>query len=60
MDEFGTMEDMDNLLKEANERGIKILMDLVVNHTSDEHKWFIEAKNLKIMNIEIIIYGEIK
>lgn len=47
MDEFGTMEDMDNILKEANERGIKILMDLVVNHTSDEHKWFIEAKKSK-------------
>ena len=47
MDEFGTMEDMDNLLKEANERGIKILMDLVVNHTSDEHKWFIEARKSK-------------
>ena len=47
MDEFGTIEDMDNLLKEANERGIKILMDLVVNHTSDEHKWFIEAKKSK-------------
>ena len=47
MDEFGTMEDMDNLLKEANEKGIKILMDLVVNHTSDEHKWFIEAKKSK-------------
>ena len=47
MDEFGTMEDMDNLLKEANNRGIKIVMDLVVNHTSDEHKWFIEAKKSK-------------
>ena len=47
MDEFGIMEDMDNLLKEANEKGIKILMDLVVNHTSDEHKWFIEAKKSK-------------
>ena len=46
-EEIGTMEDMDNLLKEANERGIKILMDLVVNHTSDEHKWFIEAKKSK-------------
>ncbi|MDU5110979.1 MAG: alpha-glucosidase [Clostridium sp.] len=47
MDEFGTMEDMDILLKESNKRGIKILMDLVVNHTSDEHKWFIEAKKSK-------------
>ena len=44
MDEFVTMDDMDNLLKEANEKGIKILMDLVVNHTSDEHKWFIESR----------------
>ena len=47
MDDFGTMEDMDELLKEGNKRGIKILMDLVVNHTSDEHKWFIEAKKSK-------------
>ena len=44
MDEFGTMEDMDKLLSEAKNRNIKIVMDLVVNHTSDEHKWFIEAK----------------
>ncbi|WP_042273673.1 glycoside hydrolase family 13 protein [[Clostridium] dakarense] len=43
MDEFGTMEDMDNLLQEAKVRNIKIVMDLVLNHTSDEHKWFIEA-----------------
>lgn len=47
MDEFGTMEDMNDLIKEGNKRGIKILMDLVVNHTSDEHKWFIEAKKSK-------------
>ena len=47
MDDFGTMEDMDELLKEGDKRGIKILMDLVVNHTSDEHKWFIEAKKSK-------------
>lgn len=47
MDEFGTMEDMDILLSESKKRGIKILMDLVVNHTSDEHKWFIEAKKSK-------------
>ena len=47
MDDFGTMEDMDELLRESNKKGIKILMDLVVNHTSDEHKWFIEAKRSK-------------
>ena len=38
------MEDMENLLRKAKNRGIKVLMDLVVNHTSDEHEWFIEAK----------------
>lgn len=40
---FGTMEDMDRLLEEAKKRGIKILMDLVVNHCSDEHEWFKKA-----------------
>lgn len=44
MKEFGTMEDFDNMIAAAHERGIKILMDLVVNHTSDEHKWFIESR----------------
>lgn len=47
MDEFGTMQDFDNLLKEAHHRGIKILMDLVVNHCSDEHKWFVESCSSK-------------
>ena len=40
---FGTMEDMDRLLEEAKKRGIAILMDLVVNHCSDEHEWFKKA-----------------
>jgi oligo-1,6-glucosidase len=41
--EFGTMEDFDELLKEVHQRGMKLIMDLVVNHTSDEHRWFKEA-----------------
>lgn len=41
---FGTMEDMETLIEEGQKRGIKMIMDLVVNHTSDEHAWFIEAK----------------
>jgi len=44
MKEFGTMEDFNNLLKEMHERGLKLLLDLVVNHSSDEHKWFQESR----------------
>ncbi len=44
MTEFGTMEDFDRMLSEAHKRNIRIVMDLVVNHTSDEHKWFIESR----------------
>lgn len=45
--EFGTLDEMKALLKEAKAHNIKIIMDLVVNHTSDEHKWFIEGKTNK-------------
>lgn len=41
---FGTMDDMDRLIREAGARGIRIIMDLVLNHSSDEHRWFHEAK----------------
>lgn len=47
MEEFGTMEDFDELLSKAHEKGLKIVMDLVVNHTSDEHKWFAESRKGK-------------
>ena len=47
MDDFGTMEDFDRLLAEAHRHHIKIVMDLVVNHTSDEHAWFIESRSSK-------------
>ncbi|NOH83750.1 alpha-glucosidase [Vibrio sp. 03-59-1] len=46
-EEFGTMDDMKKLLDEAKNRDIKVVMDLVVNHTSDEHPWFTEAKKSK-------------
>ena len=45
--QYGTMEDMDELIKEAKKHHIKIVMDLVVNHTSDQHRWFIEARKNK-------------
>ncbi|SER72168.1 glycoside hydrolase family 13 protein [Salipaludibacillus aurantiacus] len=47
MDEFGTMEDWEELLEAAHNRGLKIIMDLVVNHSSDEHAWFAESRKSK-------------
>lgn len=47
MQEFGTMEDFDRLLDEIHKRDMKLIVDLVVNHTSDEHKWFQEALKSK-------------
>lgn len=45
MDDFGNMKDMENLLTEIHRRDMKLIMDLVVNHTSDEHPWFIESRS---------------
>ncbi len=45
MRDFGTMQDFDELLKSMHQRGLKVVMDLVVNHSSDEHKWFQESKS---------------
>jgi oligo-1,6-glucosidase len=47
MDEFGTMEDWEELLEGLHSRGMKLMMDLVVNHSSDEHAWFIESRKSK-------------
>ncbi|WP_405100270.1 alpha-glucosidase [Oceanobacillus sp. FSL H7-0719] len=45
--DFGTMEDFDLLLEEVHRRGMKLIMDLVINHTSDEHHWFVESRSSK-------------
>ncbi|MDO6850057.1 alpha-glucosidase [Priestia megaterium] len=47
MKDFGTMEDFDELLDEVHHRGMKLIMDLVINHTSDEHPWFLESRSSK-------------
>ncbi|MCM3728141.1 alpha-glucosidase [Neobacillus cucumis] len=47
MDEFGTMADFDELLEGVHQRGMKLILDLVINHTSDEHPWFIESRSSK-------------
>ncbi|MBM7703270.1 glycoside hydrolase family 13 protein [Metabacillus iocasae] len=47
MNDFGTMDDFDQLLEEVHARGMKLIMDLVINHTSDEHPWFIESRSSK-------------
>ena len=60
MEEFGTMEDFNHLLSETHKRGMKLILDLVVNHTSDEHPWFIESRSSKDNLNEIGIFGQIQ
>lgn len=57
MTEFGTLEDFDEMLAEAHKLGIKIVMDLVVNHSSDEHQWFVRAEKVEDNRTVIIISG---
>ena len=47
LEEFGTMDDFDRLLKEVHKRDMKLIIDLVLNHTSDEHPWFVESRKSK-------------
>lgn len=58
--EYGTMSDMETLISEAEKRNIAIIMDLIVNHTSDEHVWFKEAKKVNVILTVIIIFGAIR
>ncbi len=60
MTEFGNMQDMDRLIAEAKKRDIRIVMDLVVNHTSDEHAWFVEAKKARTTPSAITMFGLIR
>ena len=54
---FGTLADMERLIREAGQRGIRIIMDLVLNHSSDEHPWFIEAKKSRVTPITAFTSG---
>lgn len=57
---FGTLDDFQTLLKEAHDLDLKIMLDLVVNHTSDQHPWFIESQKSKIILIVITICGKMR
>ena len=57
-EEYGRLADLERLIEKAKEKNIKIIMDLVMNHTSDEHPWFIESKNPESPYRDYYIYQE--
>ena len=56
MDEFGTLSDWEELLAGMHQRGIKLVMDLVVNHTSDEHPWFVQSRQSRDNPYRCLLY----
>ena len=52
---FGTLDDLDALIGALHERGIKLVMDLVVNHTSDEHPWFVESRRPRVAEAGLVL-----
>ena len=58
MDEFGTMDDMKRLIAEMHKRDMKVIMDLVPNHTSTQHRWFQESRKGKELNLESDLASE--
>ena len=52
---FGTIEDLKSLIAKAHQRNLKIMMDIVINHTSTDHEWFKKPMKIKKVHIEIII-----
>ncbi len=57
-EDFGTMDDFEKLIKVAHQKDLKVMLDIVINHTSTEHEWFKEAVNLKTTLIEIITFSD--